>query len=146
MLINTREEAVFKISAEQNNRYHAILNPPLRSFTPARRNRLSHPLLFSLSMSHPSSNSFPAKVKFPLTIRPQRQSSTAAIDTAPLLLGSCLAIGTCYYDGNQQGCYTAGCGNHTLLGSICSCNADVQKALDVQLQKGAKQWPVKCPY
>ncbi|KAH6723297.1 hypothetical protein DL95DRAFT_42928 [Leptodontidium sp. 2 PMI_412] len=75
-----------------------------------------------------------------------RQSSTAAIDTAPLLLGSCLAIGTCYYDGNQQGCYTAGCGNHTLLGSICSCNADVQKALDVQLQKGAKQWPVKCPY
>ncbi|KAH7354918.1 hypothetical protein BKA65DRAFT_230994 [Rhexocercosporidium sp. MPI-PUGE-AT-0058] len=75
-----------------------------------------------------------------------RQSSTAPIDTAPLLLGSCLAIGSCYYGGNQQGCYTAGCGNQTLLGSICSCNADVQKALDVQLQKGAKQWPVKCPY
>ncbi|KAG4411061.1 hypothetical protein IFR04_015805 [Cadophora malorum] len=76
----------------------------------------------------------------------ERQSSTAPIDTAPLLLGSCLAIGTCYYDGDQQGCYTAGCGNKSLLGSICSCNDDVQKALNVQLQKGAKLWPVKCPY
>ncbi|KAH7410974.1 hypothetical protein BKA64DRAFT_704081 [Cadophora sp. MPI-SDFR-AT-0126] len=76
----------------------------------------------------------------------QRQSSTTAIDTTPLLLGACLAMGTCYYDGDQKGCYTAGCGNMSLLGSICSCNDDVQKALNVQLQKGAKLWPVKCPY
>ncbi|KAL2070595.1 hypothetical protein VTL71DRAFT_13621 [Oculimacula yallundae] len=75
-----------------------------------------------------------------------RQSSTTPIDTAPLLLGSCLAIGACYYEGNQRGCLTAGCGNLTLLGSICSCNADVQKELDVQKEKGQKLWPVKCPY
>ncbi|KAK0119859.1 hypothetical protein ONS95_011289 [Cadophora gregata] len=76
----------------------------------------------------------------------ERQSSTAPIDTAPLLLGSCLAVGTCYYGADQKSCYTAGCGNQSLLGSICSCNGDVQKALTVQLEKGEKLWPVKCPY
>ncbi|CZS89235.1 uncharacterized protein RAG0_00640 [Rhynchosporium agropyri] len=75
-----------------------------------------------------------------------RQSSKSRINIAPLLLGSCLAIGACYYNADEQGCTTAGCGSQSMLGSICSCNVNVQKALDAQLEKGKELWPVKCPY
>ncbi|CAG8962299.1 hypothetical protein HYFRA_00005354 [Hymenoscyphus fraxineus] len=72
-----------------------------------------------------------------------RQSSTTAIETAPLQLGACLALGKCYTEGNV-GCLTAGCGTMELLGSVCSCNASVQKVLDVQTAKGRATWPLKC--
>ncbi|KUJ16160.1 uncharacterized protein LY89DRAFT_685199 [Mollisia scopiformis] len=75
-----------------------------------------------------------------------RQSSTTPINTTDLLIGACLSMGTCYYGGNQIGCLTHGCANETYLGGICSCNADVQSAIDIQAAKGQKQWPVKCPY
>jgi hypothetical protein len=58
----------------------------------------------------------------------QRQSSTTPIDTTNLFIGACLAVGTCYYGGNTNGCLTHGCANSTYLGGICSCNADVQNA------------------
>ncbi|TVY62913.1 hypothetical protein LSUE1_G008507 [Lachnellula suecica] len=75
----------------------------------------------------------------------ERQSNTTPIATADLYIGACMAIGTCYYDtANQKGCYTHGCANESSLGSICSCNADVQSAIDVQNTHGRSEWPVKC--
>lgn len=81
------------------------------------------------------------------TPRSRRAPSTEPIDTASLRLGACLAIARCYYDGNQKGCLTTGCGDVSLLGQVCSCNAEVQAALTVQLRKGQDMWPVpKCSY
>ncbi|KAF8850914.1 hypothetical protein BDZ45DRAFT_679483 [Acephala macrosclerotiorum] len=85
------------------------------------------------------SNAAPAEIEM-------RQSNFDPINTTELMLGACLAIGSCYYGGNTLGCYTHGCSNQTFLGALCSCNADVQDAIDVQAAKGQKQWPVKCPY
>ena len=79
-------------------------------------------------------------------MRVQRQSNFDPVDTTKLFIGACLAIGACYYETDELGCYNAGCGNSTMLGSICSCNADVQSAIDVQNAKGRALWPVKCPY
>ncbi|CAG8984055.1 hypothetical protein HYALB_00002997 [Hymenoscyphus albidus] len=73
-----------------------------------------------------------------------RQSSATPIETAPLQLGACLALGKCYTEGTNIGCLTAGCATNELLGSICSCNASVQKVLDVQTAKGRATWPLKC--
>ncbi|KAG9237777.1 hypothetical protein BJ875DRAFT_438084 [Amylocarpus encephaloides] len=76
----------------------------------------------------------------------ERQSQSNPVDTAPLFLGACLAIGTCSTEGSQQSCYSVGCGDRSKLGMVCSCNQDVQKAITVQSDKGLKKWPVKCTY
>ncbi|TVY38374.1 hypothetical protein LOCC1_G006483 [Lachnellula occidentalis] len=82
----------------------------------------------------------------------QRQSSPSPmptpppIDTSQLQLGACLSFGQCYFDGNEGGCASRGCAGEEMLGSICSCNADVQGAIDVQNAKGRQEWPIMCPF
>jgi hypothetical protein len=55
-------------------------------------------------------------------------------------------MGMCYYETDQKGCYTTACNGMSNIGGVCSCNADVQAALTVQVAKGQALWPVKCPY
>ncbi|TVY85735.1 hypothetical protein LAWI1_G007695 [Lachnellula willkommii] len=76
----------------------------------------------------------------------QRQSNPTPMNTTQMQLGACLSIGACYFDGNQGGCASRGCGSEDMLGSICSCNADVQSAIDVQNAKGRQEWPIMCKW
>ena len=80
-----------------------------------------------------------------LLTTPKRQLSTNPINTTPLLLGACLAMGMCYCGTGQKGCYTSACSSMSNIGGVCSCNADVQAALSLQVEKGHALWPVKCP-
>lgn len=57
-----------------------------------------------------------------LLTTPKRQSSTNPINTTPLLLGACLAMGMCYYGTGQKGCYTSACSSMSNIGGVCSCN------------------------
>ncbi|PMD62697.1 uncharacterized protein K444DRAFT_347886 [Hyaloscypha bicolor E] len=81
-----------------------------------------------------------------LLTTPKRQSSTNPINTTPLLLGACLAMGMCYYGTDQKGYYTSACSSMSNIGGVCFGNADVQAALSVQVEKGHALWPAKCPY
>ncbi|TVY23621.1 hypothetical protein LHYA1_G007624 [Lachnellula hyalina] len=76
----------------------------------------------------------------------ERQSSptSAPVNTSQLQIGACLSLGQCYFDGNEGGCAARACANDNMLGSICSCNTDVQSVIDVQNAKGRKEWPIKC--
>ncbi|KAH8678838.1 hypothetical protein BGZ60DRAFT_525583 [Tricladium varicosporioides] len=74
----------------------------------------------------------------------ERQSNFDTIDTSALYLGACLSVGSCYYTGSTTGCMTHGCNDTMKLGSVCSCNKDVQLALDIQMVKGRNMWPIKC--